>query len=104
MSRGGSTDERGVKRRAAVRSNPVRAQELVDEANALVAEVLAPGRWPQARTVERFLEGDRLERMLSPYTLAMAVDPDEVSYPWNLASTLNRLGLNDLARRRRRRA
>ncbi len=27
----------------------------------------------------------------------MLADPDEVAYPWNLASTLNRLGLNDLA-------
>jgi tetratricopeptide (TPR) repeat protein len=97
MARNGSTDGREGKPRDAAPRDLERAQELVDEASALIAEVLAPGRWPQARTVERFLEGDRLERVLSLYARAMAADPDEVSYPWNLASTLNRLGLNGLA-------
>lgn len=96
MARNG-IDGREGRPRDAVPRDLERAQELVDEASALIAEVLAPGRWPQARTVERFLEGDRLERVLSLYARAMAADPDEVSYPWNLASTLNRLGLNDLA-------
>lgn len=97
MARKGSTDGREGKPRAAVPRNPESAQGFADQASALIAEVLAPGRWPQARTVERFLEGDRLERVLSLYARAMAADPDEAAYPWNLASTLNRLGLNALA-------
>ncbi len=97
MSSGGSTDGRGERPRAGAPRDPERAEQLVDEASELIVEVLQPGRWPQARTVERFLEGDRLERILSLYARAMLADPDEVAYPWNLASTLNRLGLNDLA-------
>jgi len=31
------------------------------------------------------------------YSRAMRLDPDEAAYPWNLASVLNRLGLNDLS-------
>ena len=97
MSRGGSTDGREDKPRAVAANNAEKAQELADQANELIAEVLTTGRWPQARTVERFLEGDRLERVLSLYSRAMSADPNEVAYPWNLASTLKRLGLNDLA-------
>ena len=74
-----------------------RALDLVNEARGLVYEVLRPGRWPQQRTVRRFLEGDRLGRVLSLYREAMELDPLEPAYPWNLASTLNRLGLHDLA-------
>jgi tetratricopeptide (TPR) repeat protein len=97
MARNASTDGREGKPRGAVPRDPERGQGFADEADALIAEVLAPGRWPQARTVDRFLEGDRLERVLSLYARAMVADPDEVAYPWNLASTLNRLGVNDLA-------
>ena len=60
-------------------------------------DILKPGRWPQRRTVERFLGDDRLERVLLLYSRAMRLDPDEAAYPWNLASVLNRLGLNDLS-------
>jgi len=73
------------------------AAELVATADVLVGEGLRPGRWPQARTVERFLSDDRLERVIGLYERAMRLDPAEPSYPWNLAATLNRLGLNDLA-------
>jgi len=73
------------------------AAGLVEEADRIVTEVVAPGRWPQRGTVERFLDGDRLPRVLALYTTAMELDPDEPAYPWNLASTLNRLGLNELA-------
>ena len=81
-------------------SNPAvvqKAEHLVREAEALISEILRPGRWPRAATVERFLEGNRLERVLSLYSAAMESHPSEPSYPWNLASTLSRLGLNDLA-------
>lgn len=97
MSRDGSTDGREERSRAVAARDIEKARKLVHEANALIAEVLTTGRWPQARTVERFLEGDRLERVLSLYSRAMFADPEEVAYPWNLASTLKRLGLNDLA-------
>ncbi len=73
------------------------AEPLADEADELIAEMLAPGRWPTRSTVDRFLADDRLERVLALYARAMRFDPDEPAYPWNLASTLNRLGLNDLA-------
>jgi len=78
-------------------SSTARAIELVAAADALVAEVLSPGRWPQARTVDRFFEGDRLERVLALYGHAIRLDPEEPAYPWNLAALLRRLGLNELA-------
>lgn len=73
------------------------AQKLAQEAEALISAVLQPGRWPQRQTVQRFMEDERLQKVLTLYTVAMELDPDEPSYPWNLASTLRRLGLNDLA-------
>lgn len=73
------------------------AADLVDEADRLVGEVLAPGRWPQAKTVKRFLAEGRLERLLSLYGRAMALDPTEPAYPWNLSSVLRRLGQLELA-------
>lgn len=97
MDRGASTDERVESGHVELGSALASAAELVGEADELVAEVLTAGRWPQQATVERFLEGDRLQRVLSLYSRAMQLDPDESAYPWNLASTLNRLGLNDLA-------
>lgn len=97
MTNVANTDGREESNRVDAAELRARAAALVDEADALVAEVLAPGRWPQARTVQRFVEGDRLERVLARYTRAMRLDPDEPAYPWNLASTLNRLGLNHLA-------
>ena len=74
-----------------------RAALLVREADEFMADVLRPGRWPQRRTIERFLDGDRLDRVLALYREAMRLDPLEPAYPWNLASALRRLGLNDLA-------
>ncbi|MBA2428762.1 MAG: hypothetical protein H0V55_03445 [Thermoleophilaceae bacterium] len=97
MSSGGSTDARAAGGHAPARNEVAAAVELVGEADDLVSEALKPGRWPQRRTVERFLEEDRLERVLTLYGRAMRLDPDEPAYPWNLASALNRLGLNDLS-------
>lgn len=97
MSNESSTHGQSVSGRRSDAKRGAEAAELVGEADELVAEVLKPGRWPQRRTVERFLDGDRLERVLSLCGRAMRLDPDEAAYPWNLASTLNRLGLNDLA-------
>jgi tetratricopeptide (TPR) repeat protein len=79
------------------RENAEEALERVQEAETLISDVLRPGRWPQRRTVQKFMEDNRLQKVLTLYTAAMELDPDEPSYPWNLASTLRRLGLNDLA-------
>lgn len=38
-----------------------------------------------------------LERTLALYLQAIRLDPHEPAYPWNLASTLSRLGLNQIA-------
>jgi tetratricopeptide (TPR) repeat protein len=97
MNSGGTTDGCAAGRRAAADSPIAEAVELVNEADRLVFDILKPGRWPQRRTVERFLGDDRLERVLLLYLRAMRLDPDEAAYPWNLASVLNRLGLNDLS-------
>lgn len=90
----GSVRERGAKSNKETRAEAV---ELVSAADELVAEVLQPGRWPQRRTVERFMEDDRLERVLALYGRAIRLDPDEPAYPWNLSATLSKLGLSDLA-------
>lgn len=73
------------------------ADALVDEADQLVGEFLESGRWPQAKTVQRFLADGRLERLLSLYGHAMTLDPTEPAYPWNLSSILRRLGQLELA-------
>jgi hypothetical protein len=96
-----STDGRGAtdSGRAGRREVEARGEagRLIDDADALVDEVLSTGRWPQEKTVDRFLKGDCLERVLSLYERAMRLDPGEPAYPWNLASTLDRLGLSNLA-------
>lgn len=73
------------------------ATQLVDEAEQLIAEVLQPGEWPGDDSVLRFMSEGRLERTLALYLQAIRLDPLEPAYPWNLASTLSRLGLNELA-------
>ena len=73
------------------------ATQLVDQAEQLIAEVLEPGQWPERDAVERFMSEGRLERTFALYLQAIRLDPLEPAYPWNLASTLSRLGLNDVA-------
>jgi tetratricopeptide (TPR) repeat protein len=74
-----------------------RAESLVGEADELLVAVFAPGQWPEIDAVERFLSEGKLDRVLALYGQAMRLDPGEPAYPWNLASAMNRLGLNDLA-------
>src|ERR1700759_42467 len=74
-----------------------RAQALTGDADELLANILAPGEWPTPEAIEAFLKEGILDRVLSLYGQAMRLDPQEPSYPWNLASALNRLGINDLA-------
>lgn len=73
------------------------AAQLVDQAEEILNKYLRPARWPTARTVKRFREDGDLELVLSLYSRAMADAPDEPAYPWNLASSLDRLQLPDLA-------
>lgn len=73
------------------------AAGLADQAEAILGGYLRAGRWPAARTARRFLDSGDLERVLSLYTRAMEDDPREPAYPWNLASSLDRLRLPDLA-------
>lgn len=79
------------------RDTIAQATELVDQAEQLIAEVLHPGEWPEPDQVERFMKEGRLERTLALYLHAIRLDPLEPAYPWNLASTLSRLGLNGIA-------
>lgn len=74
-----------------------KAEQLVGEADELLAKALGPGEWPTNEVAERFLSEGNLDRVLALYGQAMRLDPTEPAYPWNLASALNRLGLNDLA-------
>jgi tetratricopeptide (TPR) repeat protein len=74
-----------------------KAGALVGEADELLADALASGQWPDAETVDRFLSEGKLDRVLALYGQAIRLDSKEPAYPWNLASALNRLGVNDLA-------
>src|SRR3954451_5351794 len=73
-----------------------KAGALVGEADELLADALASGRWPDAETVDRFLSEGKLDRLLALYGQAFRLDSKEPAYPWNLASALNRLGVNVL--------
>lgn len=98
-SNAASTSKRVAAGRASVDSaNAVeQAARLADEAEGILGGYLHPGRWPAARTARRFLDSGDLERVLGLYTRAMEDDPREPAYPWNLASSLDRLHLSDLA-------
>jgi tetratricopeptide (TPR) repeat protein len=75
-----------------------KALRLVNQADELVADVLPPERWEaDPREQKTFLSGDAFERFLGLYLQAMELDALEPAYPWNLASTLRRLGRSDLA-------
>jgi hypothetical protein len=93
MSRRANTS----KRADAVPGAVTEAARLVGAADELLGGVLPPGSWPEEAAVERFLGGDKLDRVLSLYARAMRLDSGEPAYPWNLASAMSRLGLNDLA-------
>jgi tetratricopeptide (TPR) repeat protein len=93
-----STSKRVVAGRAGVDSSAVENSALlVDQAEKILGAYLHPGRWPAARTARRFLDSGDLERVLSLYVRAMEGEPREPAYPWNLASSLDRLRLPDLA-------
>ena len=69
----------------------------VAEANRILWGYTKPGQVPSRATARRFVDEGHLARVLSIYIRAMRDEPDEPSYPWNLASSLDRLYLSDLA-------
>ncbi len=71
--------------------------DAADAAEAILGRYLKPGRWAARRVRSRFVQCGELERVLALYEDAMATDPLEPAYPWNLAVALDRLGLHDLA-------
>ncbi len=73
------------------------AAQLVDQAEQFIDEVLGPGQWAEPEMVDRFLSEGPLERALGLYLRAIRLDPLEPAYLWNLASTLSRLGMNEVA-------
>lgn len=79
------------------REAAAKAEQLVGEADELLASAFGPGEWPEAEAAERFLAEGKLDRVLALYGQAMRLDADEPAYPWNLGSAMNRLSLNDLA-------
>lgn len=70
---------------------------LVDEAEEILGRYLKPGQWPTAKSIDTFRQHGDLEPVLALYEQAMDRDPTEAAYPWNLASSLDRLGVSDLA-------
>jgi hypothetical protein len=74
-----------------------RAADAVGEADHILWQYTKPGRMPSRAEARRFVDEGHLERVLALYLRAMRDEPDETSYPWNLASSLDRLYLSDLA-------
>ncbi len=73
------------------------AAQLAEQAEEILGGYLKLGRLPTARVAHHFLKSGALERVLALYIQAMESDPLEPAYPWNLASSLDRLRLPDLA-------
>ncbi len=76
---------------------PESAAPLAEQADEILGGYLGPGSWSTTPTAQRFLASGDLERVLSLYLRAMERDPMEAAHPWNLASSLDRLQLPDLA-------
>jgi len=74
-----------------------RSEDAADAAEIILGRYLKPGHWPARAARLRFTQSGQLEHVLSLYEKAMATDPREPAYPWNLAAALDRLGLHDLA-------
>lgn len=94
-----STTKRVGRNRASVTSSSSveEAAQLAERAEEILGGYLQPASWATARVARRFRESGDLETVLSLYAQAIANDPQEPAYPWNLASSLDRLQLSDLA-------
>jgi tetratricopeptide (TPR) repeat protein len=76
---------------------PEPAASFAEQADEILGGYLRPGGWSTSGTAQRFVASGDLERVLSLYLGAMEHDPMEAAHPWNLASSLDRLQLPDLA-------
>ena len=94
-----STSRRAAAARARVaKARPARdAARLAEDAEEILGSYLQPGHWPSAKSIRAFKDQGALEPVLVLYEQAMESDPTEPAYPWNLASSLDRLGMSDLA-------
>jgi tetratricopeptide (TPR) repeat protein len=94
-----STSKRAADGRASVSSDSriEQAAQLAERAELIFGRYLSHSSSPSARVARQFRESGDLEIVLSLYAQAMADDPQESAYPWNLASSLDRLRLSDLA-------
>jgi tetratricopeptide (TPR) repeat protein len=94
-----STSKRAAGGRASVNNDAASedAAKLAEQAEGILSRYLRPASWASARVARQFRESGDLEIVLSLYAQAMADDPREPAYPWNLASSLDRLQLSDLA-------
>jgi tetratricopeptide (TPR) repeat protein len=93
-----TTKRVGRNRASATSSSSVEAAaKLAERAEEIFGRYLPPASWANARIAQRFRESGDLETVLSLYAQAIADDPQEPAYPWNLASSLDRLQLPDLA-------
>ncbi len=93
-----TTKRAGQSRASANSSSSVEAAaQLAERAEEILGRYLRPASWANARLARQFRESGDLETVLSLYAQAMADDPQEPAYPWNLASSLDRLQLSDLA-------
>lgn len=73
------------------------AEHAADMADRLFGELIGPGHWPEEDEALRAVVDKRFSEGFAAYAKAMTLNPDAAEYPWNLASRLARLGLNDLA-------
>jgi tetratricopeptide (TPR) repeat protein len=93
-----TTKRVGGNRASAISGSSVEAAaQTAERAEAILGRYLPPASWANARLARRFRESGDLETVLSLYAQAMADDPQEPAYPWNLGSSLDRLQLSDLA-------
>jgi hypothetical protein len=77
----------------AVATDSAASEAAVEEADGLLARFTGAG----VAAARRFVDEGHLEHVLALYGRAMRKEPEEASYPWNLASSLDRLGLSDFA-------
>lgn len=73
------------------------AASCAEQADEILGGYLRPGGWSTTGTAQRFVASGDLDRVLSLYLRAMEHDPTDAAHPWNLASSLDRLQLSDLA-------
>jgi tetratricopeptide (TPR) repeat protein len=84
--------------------NREEASRLVDEAEAILGSYFNADGTLQDGAVESFRNDGVLLGVKELYDAAIRLAPDEDSFPWNFASSLDRLGVSKLALRYIKRA